>query len=193
MAKTTKKAVKKITSPKAAKTVKATKTAKTTKVSRAAKPGKAVKVEKVSKVVPAVSAIPVSPLTFEKPAKFEQVNHSLTKIDAMGLVCGAQKYVADVDFKDLLHIKVLGSPHAHAEIKKIDTSAALKVEGVVAIYTYKDVPRVVRTTAGQGFPEPSPYDTCLLDHKVRFVGDRVAIVDRGRVAAILFYFSNALS
>ncbi|GAB4267405.1 MAG: molybdopterin-dependent oxidoreductase [Candidatus Rifleibacteriota bacterium] len=147
--------------------------AKTTKKATSAK---AAKTTKTVKAAPAVSPIPEAPLFFEKPAKFNQVNHSLTKIDAMGLVCGVQKYVADVDFKDLLHIKVLGSPHAHAEIISIDTSDALKVEGVVAIYTYKDVPRVPRTTAGQGFPEPSPYDTYLLDKKVRFVGDRVAIV-----------------
>jgi probable selenate reductase molybdenum-binding subunit len=125
---------------------------------------------------PNISPIPVAPLEFERPKEFKQVNHSLTKIDAMGLVCGKQTYVADIDIPDMLHVKVLTSPHAHAEIKKIDTSEALKVEGVVAVYTYKDVPRVPRTTAGQGFPEPSPYDTCLLDKKVRFVGDRVAVV-----------------
>jgi probable selenate reductase molybdenum-binding subunit len=123
-----------------------------------------------------LSAIPQSPLTFPKPDKFTQVNKSLTKIDAMCLVCGQQKYVADEDHKDMLYIKVLGSPHAHAEITSIDPAAALKMPGVVAVYTYKDVPRVPRTTAGQGFPEPSPYDTYLLDKKVRFVGDRVAVV-----------------
>lgn len=123
-----------------------------------------------------ISPIPESPLFFDRPAKFNQVNHSLTKIDAMGLVCGQQQYVADIDLPNMLHIKVHTSIYAHAEIKKIDTSAALKVPGVVAIYTWKDVPRIPRTTAGQGFPEPSPYDTYLLDSKVRFVGDRVAII-----------------
>lgn len=137
---------------------------------------KTTKKETSIKTIPAVSPIPESPLFFEKPDKFNQVNHSLTKIDAMGLVCGQQKYVADVDFPNLLHIKVLGSPHAHAVIKSIDTREAEKMPGVVAVFTYKDVPRVPRTTAGQGFPEPSPYDTCLLDSKVRFVGDRVAVV-----------------
>lgn len=133
-------------------------------------------VKPAAKAAAEYSPIPESPLFFERPDKFNQVNHSLTKIDAMGLVCGQQKYVADIDLPDMLHVKVLGSIYAHAEIKSIDTSAALKVPGVVAIYTWKDVPRVPRTTAGQGFPEPSPYDTYLLDSKVRFVGDRVAIV-----------------
>ncbi len=152
--------------------------AKTTKTTK-----KAAAPKKAAKVAPAVSVIPESPLFFEKPAKFEQVNKSLTKIDAMGLVCGAKSYVADIDKPGMLHIKVLGSPHAHAQIKKIDTKAAEKVEGVVAIYTWKDVPRIPRTTAGQGFPEPSPYDTYLLDSKVRFVGDRVAIVAAETVEA----------
>ncbi|MDD3146852.1 MAG: molybdopterin-dependent oxidoreductase [Candidatus Riflebacteria bacterium] len=125
---------------------------------------------------PSISPIPESPLVFERPDKFNQVNHSLTKVDSMGLVCAQQKYVADLDMQGLLHIKVLGSPHAHAVIKSIDVKEAEKIPGVVAVFTYKDVPRVVRTTAGQGFPEPSPYDTCLLDSKVRFVGDRVAVV-----------------
>ncbi|KAF1079313.1 MAG: putative hypoxanthine oxidase XdhD [Candidatus Rifleibacterium amylolyticum] len=144
---------------------------------------KTTKKETVKKAKPAVkpavveaSPIPESPLFFERPDKFNQVNHSLTKIDAMGLVCGMQKYVDDIDLPGMLYVKVLGSIYAHAEIKSIDTSVAMKVPGVVAIYTWKDVPRVPRTTAGQGYPEPSPYDTYLLDSKVRFVGDRVAIV-----------------
>lgn len=146
--------------------------AKTTKATASKKAAPATKAE----VIQSVSPIPESPLFFDKPEKFNQVNHSLTKIDSMGLVCGVQKYVADVDIPNMLHVKILGSIYAHAELLDIDTREALKVKGVVAIYTHKDVPRVPRTTAGQGFPEPSPYDTCLLDNKVRFVGDRVAIV-----------------
>jgi putative selenate reductase molybdopterin-binding subunit len=44
------------------------------------------------------------------------------------------------------------------------------------VLTHEDVPRVPYTTAGQGWPEPSPYDAVMLDQKVRFVGDRVAVV-----------------
>ncbi len=122
------------------------------------------------------SPIPEAPLVFEKPEKFTQVNSNLTKVDAVGLVCGQQKYVADIDLPGMLHIKVLGSPHAHAIIKSIDTEEARKLPGVVAVFTYRDVTRIAHTTAGQGYPEPSPYDTFILDSKVRFVGDRVAIV-----------------
>jgi len=122
------------------------------------------------------SPIPVSPHFFDKPEKFTSVNKNKYKLDGLGLVCGTQKFTADVDVPDLLHIKILTSPHAHAVIKNIDTDEAVKMPGVVAVYTWKDVPRVPHTTAGQGYPEPSPYDTYILDGKVRYIGDRVAIV-----------------
>ena len=48
--------------------------------------------------------------------------------------------------------------------------------GVKSVLYYGNVPRIPHCTAGQGFPEPSPYDTFMFDSKVRFVGDRVAAV-----------------
>ena len=48
--------------------------------------------------------------------------------------------------------------------------------GVAAVLTYKDIPRVAFSTAGQSDPIPGPLDTFSLDNKVRFVGDRVAFV-----------------
>ncbi len=104
------------------------------------------------------------------------VNKPVLKMDALGLACGEPAFTDDVDIKGLLCGKILWSPHAHAKIKNIDVSAALKVPGVKAVLTYKDLPRVPHTTAGQGFPEPSPYDTYTLDNRVRYVGDRVAAV-----------------
>ncbi len=112
-----------------------------------------------------------------KDAKDLKVVHTPgVKLDAMGLACGNPAYAGDVDFPNMLYAKMLWSPHAYAKIKNIDTSEAWKVPGVKAILTYKDVPRVPHTTAGQGYPEPSPYDTYTLDDTVRYVGDRVAAV-----------------
>lgn len=104
------------------------------------------------------------------------VGHSVKKVDAYGLAAGAPVFTADELPEGCLYMAMVFSPHAHARILDIDPSDALAVDGVVAVYTYKDVPRVIHTTAGQGYPEPSPYDTYMLDSKVRFVGDRVAAV-----------------
>jgi putative selenate reductase molybdopterin-binding subunit len=101
---------------------------------------------------------------------------SVKKIDSLSLAAGRAKFVDDVHIPGMLICKILGSPHAHANITSIDVSAAQKIPGVVCVLTHKDVPRIPHTTAGQGYPEPSPYDTFILDHKVRFVGDRVAAV-----------------
>ncbi len=119
----------------------------------------------------------------KKKLDFKVVGHSVDKVDALGLACGKPVFTDDIHIPGLLHAKLLKSPHAHARIKKIDTSAAQKVPGVVCILTHKDVPRVAHTTAGQGYPEPSPYDTFTLDKKVRFVGDRVAAVAAETVEA----------
>jgi len=104
------------------------------------------------------------------------VSKSKKKLDGPGLVTGKRKFVDDFEMPGMLVGKVLRSPHAHAIIKKINTSKAKKLPGVHAVMCYKDVPRVAHTTAGQGFPEPSPYDTFVFDKKVRYVGDRVAAV-----------------
>ncbi|MCK5796573.1 MAG: molybdopterin-dependent oxidoreductase, partial [Deltaproteobacteria bacterium] len=108
--------------------------------------------------------------------KARVVGHSEIKIDAYALATGRPAYVDDVTMPGMLIAKVLWSPHAHAKITRIDTAKAEALEGVRCVLTHKNVPRVMHTTAGQGFPEPSPYDTPIFDDKVRYVGDRVAAV-----------------
>lgn len=107
---------------------------------------------------------------------FKVVGKSVRKVDGFSLACGKAKFVDDFDLPGCLYCKILTSPYAHARIKKIDATSALKIPGVITVMTYEDVPRVAHTTAGQGYPEPSPYDTFILDNKVRFVGDRVCAV-----------------
>ncbi|MBQ8390786.1 MAG: molybdopterin-dependent oxidoreductase [Oscillibacter sp.] len=94
----------------------------------------------------------------------------------MQLLLGKPAFLEDVTPADALVVKVLRSPHAHALIEEINTTLAEKVEGIVAVYTYKDVPRRRFTLAGQTAPEPSPWDRLILDQRVRYVGDPVAIV-----------------
>jgi putative selenate reductase molybdopterin-binding subunit len=104
------------------------------------------------------------------------VGHGEPKVDAVKLVQGKPAFTADFEKRDMLVAKVLRSPHAHAKIKHIDTSAAEALPGVAAVLTWKDIPRVVYSTAGQSHPIPGPLDMFSLDKKVRFVGDRVAFV-----------------
>ena len=98
------------------------------------------------------------------------------KVDAIKLVQGKPAFTADFDIRNMLVAKVLHSPLAHATIKHIDASRARQLPGVAAVLTWQDVPRVVYSTAGQSHPIPGPLDTFSLDKKVRFVGDRVALV-----------------
>lgn len=108
--------------------------------------------------------------------EFINVKKSKRKIDAIGLALGIEKFTDDFSFPDMIHLKFLYSPHPFAEIINIDTSEAEKIMGVKIILTYKNTPDKLYTTAGQGYPEPSPYDTKLFDKYVRFVGDKVALV-----------------
>jgi putative selenate reductase molybdopterin-binding subunit len=111
-----------------------------------------------------------------KTGTWQTVGKPEIKVDAIKLVQGKPAFTADIEKRGMLVAKVLHSPHAHALIKKIDTSKAKALEGVAAVLTWQDIPRVVYSTAGQSDPIPGPLDTFSLDHKVRFVGDRVAFV-----------------
>ena len=106
------------------------------------------------------------------------VNQPLRKKDAMQLVTGQPVYVDDVTPRDCLCVKLLRSPHANAIVKSINKTAAMKVPGMEAIFTWEDVDQDGRryTQAGQTYPEASPYDRLVIDRHVRFAGDVVAIL-----------------
>ncbi|HZS47172.1 MAG TPA: molybdopterin cofactor-binding domain-containing protein [Blastocatellia bacterium] len=107
---------------------------------------------------------------------FKNVGKKQPRVDAVKLAVGRGTFVDDFSMPGTLHAKILHSPHAHAIIKKIDTSKAESLPGVRCVLTHENVPHIRYTTAGQGWPEPSPYDAVMFDTKVRFVGDRVAAV-----------------
>ena len=106
------------------------------------------------------------------------VNKPVRKKDAMQLVTGKPVYTDDIAPKDCLIVKLLRSPHANALVTSVNKAAAMKVDGIEAIYTWEDIPQDGRryTQAGQTYPEMSPYDRLILDRHVRYVGDVVAIV-----------------
>jgi carbon-monoxide dehydrogenase large subunit len=98
------------------------------------------------------------------------------------LITGSSQYVDDIQLPGMLHIVFVRSPYGHAKINSIDTAAALKVPGVVAVYTAKDLEGA---TTG-----PLPYEFGwepfqnvknmergpLATDKVRYVGDPIAAV-----------------
>ncbi len=123
----------------------------------------------LTRVMPRISITP-------QAGAWTQVGKPEQKVDAVKLVQGKPAFTADLDMRGMLVAKVLHSPVAHARIKRIDTTKAKALDGVAAVLTYQDIPRVVYSTAGQSDPIPGPLDSFSLDSKVRFVGDRVAFV-----------------
>lgn len=126
-------------------------------------------IKTIQKVIPQIKIL-------EKRDTFNTVGKPEKKVDAEKLVQGKPAFAADIDLRGMLIAKILHSPVAHARIKKIDASKAIALPGVAAVLTWKDLPRVIYSTAGQSDPIPGPLDTFSLDNKVRFVGDRVAFV-----------------
>ena len=96
------------------------------------------------------------------------VGQSVTRRDMPEKLTGQARYSADIKLPGMLYGHVLRSPHPHANIVSIDTTAAAQVPGVLAIITPFDVPH--RAVA------PIAQDTNILDTRVRFVGDEVAAV-----------------
>ena len=92
-------------------------------------------------------------------------------------ITGRGTYVDDVKLPGTTVAAFVRSPHAHARIKKIDTAAALKHPGVVAIFTGKDMTGVNSLPCGWLLPDLKvPAHPPLAAEKANYVGDPVAIV-----------------
>ncbi len=82
----------------------------------------------------------------------------------------------DAAIEGLLHMKMLRSPHAHARIVRIDTTAARAAPGVHAVLTYEDAPQRLFSTARHEMATDDVDDTLVLDRVMRCAGQRVAAV-----------------
>jgi CO/xanthine dehydrogenase Mo-binding subunit len=105
------------------------------------------------------------------------IGKSISKIDAVAKVTGKALYPGDFNKPDQLYMKVLFAHRPHAKIISIDTSETEKMDGVVAVFTAKDVPvneyglgtKDQPVLCGPGSSKP-------YTDRVRFVGDQVALV-----------------
>ncbi|HEY9312207.1 molybdopterin-dependent oxidoreductase [Williamsia sp.] len=110
------------------------------------------------------------------------VGRSIPAPAAKRIVTGTEPYTMDLQPADLGHIAVVGSPHPHARILSIDTTAAEQMPGVRAVLTHRDDPGVPFSTARHENRLDDPDDTYVFDTTVRFVGQRVAAVVADSIA-----------
>lgn len=105
------------------------------------------------------------------PSLFENgvVGKSVLRVDGKAKVLGQSQYATDLELPGALYLKVLRSEVAHAVVKGIDVSEAMKIPGVVRIFTYVDIPG----SNGYGIIIK---DQPVLTDRVRFIGDAVALV-----------------
>lgn len=103
--------------------------------------------------------------------EYSVVGRRVNRVDALSKVTGKAVFAADVVLPDMLYGKVLRSPHAHAIIRRLDTSRASALNGVKAVVTAADVP-------GQNKDNDrlQPMVTCLAGNKAVFAGQPVAAV-----------------
>ncbi len=107
----------------------------------------------------------------------DAVGTSVAAPAAMRIVTGDEEYTLDVRRTEaLLHLAVLGSPHPHARVTAIDTSAAEALPGVHAVLTHRDDPGVLFSTGRHDSRLDDPDDTRVFDPVLRFRGQRVAAV-----------------
>ena len=104
------------------------------------------------------------------PESHIAVGKSLQRIDGVDKVTGSAKYAADIKLENMLHARLLRSPHAHARILSIDTSEAEALEGVEGVITCDDVP------GKDGFGVFIHDQPVMARGKVRHVGEAVAAV-----------------
>src|SRR6266567_4731413 len=102
--------------------------------------------------------------------EFSIIGKRVALVDSAGKTTGQGKYADDFTLPGMLIGKILHSPYPHARIKKIDTSAAEALEGVVAVVTGPDAPNKY------GILPVGHDETALAVEKVRYVGDNVACV-----------------
>jgi CO/xanthine dehydrogenase Mo-binding subunit len=109
--------------------------------------------------------------------KFRVIAKDHPRVEVEGKVRGQYQYAGDISLPNMLHGRVLRSPHAHALVSNINTKRAERLSGVKAVITHSDtVGRWFVRRPGTHSSNPLTLDSSIIDEKVRHVGDRVAAV-----------------
>lgn len=107
----------------------------------------------------------------------QMIGKSIQRVDAFGKVTGETQYPGDINLPNQAYMKILFANRPHAVIRRLDTSKAEALKGVIAVYTAKDVPV---NEYGLGTPDQpvlcGPGSSKPFAERVRFVGDQVALV-----------------
>ncbi|MFY7912437.1 MAG: xanthine dehydrogenase family protein molybdopterin-binding subunit, partial [Emticicia sp.] len=110
------------------------------------------------------------------------IGQSVKRVEDKRFITGQGRYTDDIVLPRMVHAYILRSPYAHARIKSIDTSEALAMKGVVAIYTGKDFENINGVPCGwqvnfkDGTTMREPKHPLLVLDKVKHAGDGVAMV-----------------
>ncbi|HEX3643679.1 MAG TPA: molybdopterin cofactor-binding domain-containing protein, partial [Ktedonobacteraceae bacterium] len=127
-----------------------------------------------------LAAVKVSPetptTTISRDQQFQVIGKPLSPLNSVKLATGKPAFANDINLRDMLHARILPSPHAHAVIRTIDISEAKALPGVHAVLTHKDVPRVAYSSVESTPSTTALQDRYCLDYILRYVGDRVAVV-----------------
>ena len=97
-------------------------------------------------------------------------------------VTGTGQYLDDIRLPGMLHAAILRSPHSHARVRGVDTTAALALDGVVAVFTHSDMADLLKPIPMRVFPLPGLDEYLqrpLSGDTVRHAGEAVAVVVAG--------------
>ncbi len=102
------------------------------------------------------------------------IGRDMKRVEDPRLLTGKGRYIDDLALPNMAHAAVLGSPHAHARVRSIDTSRAEALSGVVLVFTAKDAAE--QTDPVASFSSPPTPQYCMAIDKIRHVGEVVAVV-----------------
>lgn len=112
------------------------------------------------------------------------IGQAVTRFEDPRLLRGEGRFLDDVNLRGQVHAVIVRSMHAHARVRSVDTSAATRAPGVLAVFTGADVARdglgttrmTLRRKRPDGSPMFAPPHPGLVQDRVRYVGDPVALL-----------------